>query len=176
MWLLLFSILPINRPVLTRKPSNRGLWNSRWELNHQLKLALTYLDEVLAHICHSYFYYFIIEGIATEESLETMPCKHPVLVAGIHIAPKMYFFERLSPCCVGMPLLKLKPKSGLPIPVLLLNLSLEVMEPAACMGEIGQCSLVTVQTTHAAVVHTAGTVRWAFYQHWRWLASSLKVP
>lgn len=60
---------------------------------------------------------------------------------------------------LGMPLLMLKSKSGLLITELLLNLSLELKELAAFMWNIGQCSLVTVQTIQAAVVHTAGTVR-----------------
>lgn len=135
MWPLLVSIPPSNRPFPARKPLNMEALKLQVNLI-ELRLTLIYLEEVLAHICCSCFYYFIIECIPTKESLD-IHCWWP---AATLCRIGVFFFFWPAVTALGWGSLFWSGGQSLdPIPKLLPELSLELREPAACIRQVGQC-------------------------------------
>lgn len=156
MWPLLVSIPPSNRPFPARKPLNMEALKLQVNLI-ELRLTLIYLEEVLAHICCSCFYYFIIECIPTKESLD-IHCWWP---AATLCRIGVFFFFLTSCHCTGLrePLLKWRPKSGPHTQTS--SWIIPRAEGTSCLHKAGRTVLlVTVQTVQVTVAHTAGTVRW----------------
>lgn len=118
MWPLLVSIPPNNRPFPARKPLNMEALKLQVNLI-ELRLTLIYLEEVLAHICCSCFYYFIIECIPTKESLD-IHCWWPAATL-CRIGVFFFFFDQLSLHWVEGASFEVEAKVWTPYPNFFLN-------------------------------------------------------